>query len=163
MNRLLAGSCCALILSTTPTLATTIYRCSDAEGNLTFTQQGCAIDQTARTQNAKNPTPGSGKAVPLANPATPRKPRNNETVRTLTVVGAPDDGCGNRITGSARRDALIKQQVRSGMTRKDIESTFGTPDTVTSRDGQVRYRYNGKQGRTRTINFDENGCVRGKK
>jgi len=163
MNRLLAGSCCALILSSTPTLAATVYRCSDTEGNLTFSQQGCAIDQTTRIQEAANPTPGSGKAVPLANPAARRKTRNEKPTRELTVVGTPDDGCGNRITGSVRRDALIKKQVRSGMTRKDIESTFGKPDTVTNRDGQVRYRYDGKKGRTRTITFDEHGCVRGKR
>ena len=163
MNKLIAVSCCALLLSTAPTFAASIYRCSDAAGNLTFTRQGCPIDQTAQIQEAANPTPSSGKAVPLAKSKGRRKTSKKESARSLTVVGAQDDGCGNRITGSARRDALIKKQIHPGMTRTDIESTFGTPDTVATRNGQMQYRYSNAKGRTRTVTFDENGCVRGKR
>ncbi len=162
MNKLIAVSCCALLLSATPIFAATIYRCSDAAGNLTFTRQGCPLGQTARLQEAVNATPSSGKAVPLAK-SSKRKTPKRQPARSLTVVGAQDDGCGNRITGSARRDALIKQQVRPGMTRDDIESTFGKPDTVTSRNGRAQYRYSNDKGRTRTISFDEHGCVQGKR
>ena len=161
MNQLILGSCCALLLSTTPIFAASIYRCSDAAGNLTFTRQGCPADQTAQVQEAVNPTPGSGKAVPLAKPTARRKTRKQESTRSLTVVGTQDDGCGNRITGSVRRDALIKQQVLPGMTSAEIESTFGTPDSINSRNGQMQYRYSSDKGRTRTISFDEHGCVRG--
>jgi hypothetical protein len=163
MNKLITGSCCALLLSTAPTFAAGIYRCSDAAGHVTFTRQGCPIDQSAQRQKAVNPTPSSGKAIPLANPLERRKSRAKEPTRSLIVVGAQDDGCGNRIIGRARRDALIKQQVRPGMTRADIDSTFGKPDTVTSRNGRVQYRYSSKTGRTQTISFDEHGCVQGKR
>lgn len=161
MNKLLTASCCALLLITTPALGAPIYRCADEAGNLTFTRQGCPTDQTAQIQEALNPTPSSGKAVPLAKPRKAHKAVEKET-RQLTVVGKPDDGCGNRVTGSTRRNALISQQILPGMTRADIESTFGTPDTVTSRNGQMQYRYSSDKGRTRTVSFDEHGCVRGK-
>ncbi len=162
MNKLIAGSCCALLLWVTPTVANSIYRCSDADGNLTFTHQGCPTDQAARLQEAVNPTPGSGKAVPLAKPIKRSRNRQDESSRSLTIVGTKDDGCGNLITGSAKRDALIKQRVLPGMTRADVESAFGTPDAVTSRNGNVQYRYSSSKGKTRTVNFDQYGCVGGK-
>lgn len=163
MNKLLAASCCALFFNTTPALATSVYRCVDEAGRLTFSQQGCPVNQTAQIHEALNPTPSSGKAVPMAKPGAQRKLFKEEVIRPLTVVGEQDDGCGNRLTGSARRNAMISQQIRPGMTRADIESIFGTPDTVTSRNGQVQYRYSSNKGRTRTVSFDEHGCVRGKR
>lgn len=162
MNKLIAGSCCVLLLWATPTIATSIYRCSDEYGNLTFTHQGCPTDQAARVQEAVNQTPGSGKAVPLAKPIKRSKARQDVSSGSITVVGTQDDGCGNLITGSAKRDALIKQRVLPGMNRADVESAFGTPDSVTSRNGKVQYRYSNGKGRTRTVNFDQYGCVGGK-
>lgn len=163
MNKLIAGSCCALLLWANPTLAGSIYRCSDADGNLTFTRHGCAANHAAQTQVIANPTPGSGKAVPLAKPIKRNKSPKDRSSRSLTVVGKQNDGCGNLITRSERRDAVIKQQILPGMTRADIESAFGTPDTVTSRNGKVQYRYSSEKGRTRTVSFDQNGCVGGKR
>ncbi|HCJ31101.1 MAG TPA: hypothetical protein DHV63_17840 [Pseudomonas sp.] len=163
MNKLFAASCCALIFSSTPTLAASVYRCVDEAGNLTFTRQGCPANQAAQIQETLNPTPSSGKAVPLAKPRAQRKTFKDGTMKPLTIVGEQDDGCGNRITGSARRNAMVSRQVHPGMTRADIESIFGTPDTVTSRNGQMQYRYSSDKGRTQTISFDEHGCVRGKR
>ena len=157
------GACCALLLTATPTLATSVYRCANEAGKLTFTRQGCPADQTAQILEASNPTPSSGKAVRLAKPSAQRKSLNGETTRQLTVVGEQNDGCGNRVTGSARRRAMISQQILPGMTRNDIDSALGTPDSVTSRNGQVQYRYISDKGRTRTISFDEHGCTRGKR
>jgi len=161
MNKLLASGCCALLLTTTPTLATSIYRCVDETGHLTFTRQGCPTHQTSEKQQAFNPTPSSSTTVPMAKPQKKRTERRKKD-QSLTIVGEQDDGCGNRMTGSARRNAMISQQSRPGMTRADIESTFGKPDSITSRNGQVQYRYSARKGRTHTISFDENGCVRGK-
>jgi hypothetical protein len=163
MNNLLAASCCALLLTATPTFAASIYRCVDEAGQLTYTRQGCPANQSGQLQEALNPTPGSGKAVPMAKPKPRRKIGHSEADRQLTVVGEQDDGCGNRVTGSARRNAMISQQVLPGMTRADIDSTLGKPDTVTGRNGQVQYRYSSDKSQTRTVSFDEHGCVRGKR
>ncbi|WP_217477047.1 DUF4124 domain-containing protein [Stutzerimonas stutzeri] len=162
MHKLLIASSCALLLNITPTLAANVYRCTDGAGNVTFTRQGCPPDHAALSQDVTNPTPSSDRLIPLAKPR-PRNARKHTAADQLTVVGVPEDGCGNRITGSAKRNAKVRQQIRPGMTRADIESTFGTPDSITSRNGQVQYRYSTDKGRTRTISFDEHGCVRGKR
>ncbi|WP_222911433.1 DUF4124 domain-containing protein [Pseudomonas sp. DNDY-54] len=164
MNKAIAASCCALLFIGTPAFAANIYRCADETGHITFTRQGCPTSQTAQIQDARNPTPSSGKAVPLATPRAQRNGRHKQaTARQLTIVGEQDDGCGNRLTGNARRSAMIGKRILPGMTRADIDSAFGTPDAVTSRNGQVQYRYVSDNGRTRTINFDEHGCTRGKR
>ncbi|CDZ92960.1 MULTISPECIES: DUF4124 domain-containing protein [Pseudomonadaceae] len=163
MRTLLASSCCALLLSAPPALATSIYRCVDETGHLTFTRQGCPPQQTTERQQAFNPTPGSSKPVPMAKAPKQRPESKKKQEQTLTVVGEPDDGCGNRITGSARRNAMINRQSLPGMTRADIESTFGKPDSITSRNGQTQYRYTASKGRTHSISFDESGCVVGKR
>lgn len=161
MKKLLAAGCCALLLSG-PALATSIYRCVDENGHLTFTRQGCPPRQDAEIRQISNPTPGSGTAVPMAQPKKPG-PGAPRKENSLTIVGEQDDGCGNRITGSARRNAVINRQSPSGMTRADVESIFGKPDSISSRNGQTQYRYKDDKGHSRSISFDENGCVLGKR
>lgn len=161
MNKQLAATCCALLLSA-PVPAASIYRCIDENGHPTFTRQGCPPRQETEIRQVTNPTPGSGKAVPMAQP---RKPGHDSQRKEapLTIVGEQDDGCGNRITGSARRNAMINRQSPAGMTRADVESTFGKPDSISSRNGQTQYRYKDNKGHSRSISFDEHGCVLGKR
>ncbi|MNG30729.1 hypothetical protein D3C84_1164050 [compost metagenome] len=79
------------------------------------------------------------------------------------MLGEKQDGCGNRITSSERRSAIIRQQVRTGMTQDDVESSLGKPDKVSSQDGQTRYQYTDRDGNRRQVTFDEAGCVKGKR
>ncbi|AYC32306.1 DUF4124 domain-containing protein [Pseudomonas cavernae] len=158
--------CASLITPTLPTLAATVFRCEDANGKITYTLQGCPTDQSLQLQDAHNPTPGSGTPTPLAQVA--KSSRTGKAAKTgrngeLVVVAEHQDGCGNRVTGSTRRQAMIRKEVRAGMTRTDVESTLGKPDKVSSQNGQLRYQYGGKQGRSQQVSFDENGCVRGKR
>jgi hypothetical protein len=154
----------ALVLSLPPAAtASSVFRCVDAAGKITFSQRGCPIDQQQALQQADNPTPGNGKPVPMATPAkktggTAAKQRKK---RELVVVGGPDDGCGNLLDASQRRQALIRREVREGMNRDDIENAFGRPDRISQQNGKVRYTYeaNGNQ-RVRQVTFDEAGCVR---
>jgi hypothetical protein len=154
---------CAILLAPPPLLASTVFRCEDSSGHITFTLRGCPSEQDQQLQDAHSPTPGSGKPVPLAKirKSSRAAPKNNS--RELVVVGEPQDGCGNRVTGRARRTAMIKQQIRSGMTRADVESILGKPDRVSSQNGQTRYRYRDRQGNSRSVSFDEAGCVKGKR
>ena len=48
------------------------------------------------------------------------------------------------------------------MSRADVESSLGKPDTITEQNGKTRYVYQVKKGNKRNINFDEAGCVTGK-
>ena len=163
MQKLRCTVLCATLLCPTPLLAATVFRCEDPSGHITFTLQGCSEQQALHLQVADNPTPGSGKPVPLAKAG--KAPRNRTPAKRPgpVVVAEQRDGCGNRVTGSARRTAIIKQRILGGMTRADVESTLGKPDKVSSQNGQTRYHYRDQQGNNRQVSFDEAGCVRGKR
>ncbi len=167
MHRLLRATFCATLLCPSPLLlASTVFRCEDASGHTTFTQQGCPTAHAQQLQNADNPTPGSGKPVPLAKTVkgiNSRKTSKGAKASKLVIVGEQQDGCGNRVTGNARRAAMIQKEVRAGMTRADVESALGKPDKISSQNGQQRYQYQDQAGRSRQVSFDENGCVRGKR
>ena len=81
----------------------------------------------------------------------------------VVVVGEQQNGCGNRVTGNARRKAIIEGRIRTGMTRSDVESALGRPDRVSQHNETLRYHYEAdrKHG-ARTVTFDEDGCVMGK-
>ena len=165
MHGLLRLTLCALLLCPcSVALAATVQRCEDANGHLTFTLQGCPGEQHTQLQQADNPTPGSGKAVPLAKPSKhKRSPRKSKTASRLVVVGEHQDGCGNRLSSSERRSAIIGQRVRAGMTQRDVESALGKPDKISSQNGQTRYQYRDEKGHSRQVSFDESGCVRTKR
>lgn len=161
MHGALRAACCATLLYPfTCPLAATVFRCEDAEGHITFTQLGCPSEDSQTLQKAYNPTPGNGQPVPLANPTRSSAPRQKSG--TAVVVGEQNDGCGNRVTGSARREAMIRKEVRAGMTLADVESMLGKPDKVSSQNGQLRYQYLERNGRSRQVSFDEDRCVKGK-
>jgi hypothetical protein len=159
-----AGICASLLYPTTHTQASTVFRCEDDKGHITYTLHGCPAEARQDLQEAYNPTPGKGKAVPLAKPLKSRTKAKGEKKDDgqVVVVGAKQDGCGNQLTGSERRRAVIRQQVRGGMTQRDVESSLGEPDKITSHDGQTRYHYADDKGNKRQVTFDEYGCVKGK-
>lgn len=149
--------------------AATVFRCTSASGNILFSQHGCPTDQQQAVQEASNPTPGSGKPVPLANPRPAAQPRaaargkDQEIDNGVVVVGEQQNGCGNRVTGAARRKAIIEGRIRTGMTRGDVESALGRPDKVSQHNGTLRYHYEADKKRgARSVTFDEDGCVTGK-
>ncbi|WP_240008832.1 outer membrane protein assembly factor BamE [Aquipseudomonas campi] len=146
-----------------------MFRCEDASGHITYTRNGCPLDTSQALQSADNPTPGQGKPVPLAKTSKSQtsKSQSSKSDKSssmqVLVTGEKQDGCGNRVIGSERRNAIIRQQVRSGMTQSDVESSLGKPDKVTTQDGQTRYQYTDTDGNRRQVTFDEGGCVKGKR
>jgi hypothetical protein len=154
-----------LLLLSKPLAAASVYRCEDSNGRLTYTLQGCTTNQQVQMQNADNPTPGSGKPTPLAKAKKHKAQQRKKTSadKAVLVIGEHQDGCGNQVTGSARRTAMINGQVRSGMPLKDVISTLGKPDKISSQNGQMRYLYRDKNGNSKQVSFDENGCVRSKR
>lgn len=165
MHKLLRPTLYTLTISLSSTaLATTVHRCEAPDGHLTFTLQGCSTEQQAALQHADNPSPGSAKPVPLAKTDQQKlKRRKNSKKSAVVVVGEHQDGCGNQLSSSERRSAIISQQVRAGMTQKDIESALGKPDKISSQNGQTRYQYRDEKGNSRQVSFDESGCVRKKR
>ncbi|SEJ28301.1 protein of unknown function [Azotobacter beijerinckii] len=162
MHGLPRAAVTALLLCSSPLLfASSVYRCVASDGRITFTRHGCPTDQQQQLQNAFNASPGNGRPIPMANDTPERTARTMEQSNSQepTIVGQQDDGCGNRITDRERREAIIKKEVRPGMTRADVDSAFGKPDKISSRNGRTSYQYRDNAGNTRQIDFDEHNCV----
>lgn len=139
------------LLTCNSLLAARIYSCEDSSGHLTFTTQGCNNQQTQQILNNRptNTTVSTPAPTQLATPKLEKK---------LVVVGELDDGCGNRLTASQRRTALIKQQVPAGMTLEHVERALGRPDRISRHNGRTRYYFNSRSGNTQQVNFDQDGC-----
>jgi hypothetical protein len=153
---------CALPFAAIPCAATEVFRCEDDRGRITYAQQGCPTTSSLQRQQVSNPTPGSGKPTPMAATRPSKKNPKAKASPALTVVGAQQDDCGNLLSSSEKRVAIIKNQVRQGMSREEVESSLGRPDRVSSRNGETQYNYQGNRGHSRSVSFDEAGCVKGK-
>ena len=157
----------ALLCLPLPTLATTVQHCEDAQGNITFTSQGCPSGHSLLLQSTYSAP--SGNATHLLPESAPSSrqvlaPQDNRRAhKELVVVGQRDDGCENQVSSEQRRRAIINQRVRAGMSFRDVESSLGTPDKIAERNGETRYHYSEKKGRSNQVVFDENGCVKGKR
>ncbi|MBM7059616.1 DUF4124 domain-containing protein [Pseudomonas sp. UL073] len=145
--------------------AATVFRCEDRNGKVTFTLHGCPTEQQQLLQSADNPTPGSGKPVPMAKVGKHKEKSDarGHSEQKVTGIAEPQDACGSQLAASARRKAIIQQEMHTGMTRADVENALGKPGKVSSQNGQTRYQYRDTKGRSRSVSFDENGCVRGNK
>ncbi|MFZ6046857.1 DUF4124 domain-containing protein [Pseudomonas sp. CR3202] len=146
-----------------PPSAAQVFRCSDDDGNLSFNQHGCPPgtrmeEQRTRTPNLLRNEPIRQEAnagyVPISNRGSP------ENFREVVVAGEREAACGGLISQQERRQAIIRKQIRSGMTRTDVESALGKPDRISSRNGRVSYHYKPKKGASHQVTFDEEGCVK---
>jgi len=81
----------------------------------------------------------------------------------VATTGTSQSTCGEALSSSERRRAVIRQQIRSGMSQRDVENALGKPDKVTSNNGQTRYHYADEKGNRRQVSFDESGCVKSKR
>lgn len=154
-----------LLAVTSPAQADNVFRCEDRQGHITYTQQGCPTDQYLAVQAADNLSPGAGKPVAMATSASHSRKKSGKTkaATNLTVVAGQEDGCGNRVTGSQRRTAIIRKQVQAGMTQEDVESALGKPDRQSMINGDTQYLYSTDKGTQRKVSFDQNGCVKNKR
>lgn len=171
MRLLLALLCCAA----SQAQAATVFKCVDAAGKVTFTQQQCpeqsALHDVVR---ANNPTPsGSGQPTEMApRPGSQREALRREfdqlvddmraparqSAQGVNVVGG-DKPCSTGMSERDERTAVVRKQAVQGMTRQQIESMYGKPDNTTTANGEVNYRYWNDQARTYTsVRFDQNGC-----
>jgi hypothetical protein len=149
-----------LLFLPTSAVASTVNRCQDHSGNVTFTTLSCPDGQAINPQGIN---PVSGMAYTPPPPPSKTDTRQTRKLKEVVVVGQRDDGCGNILTAKQRRNAIINQQTPAGMSKRDVESLLGRPDKVISRNAEVRYVYEEKKGRSRQVSFDEHGCVKGKR
>ncbi len=147
-----------------PAHAASVYRCSDADGNISFNQHGCPPDSQAEQHRTRTPNLLSDEPI-QEEPGSRNIPTQNwgvsEQLQEIVVVGEREDGCGNLISPQERRQAIIRKQIRSGMTRADVESALGKPDRISGKNGRLLYHYQPKKGPRHLVQFDEAGCVKG--
>ncbi len=166
MRRTLPGIGLAIILLaslTRPTGATSVTKCVDTHGQVTYTQQQCP-DSTRQSETipADNPTISApGEHTRMASPVT-AGPGASTTPPVIVVGGTGGSpGCETGLSEQALRTAKVRGEIVPGMSRADIESLYGRPiGGVNARGAGVNtYWYN---RRTRiSIRFDQNGCVTG--
>ncbi len=133
-----------------------MFRCTAADGSVLFSQYGCPTERQQEIQEARAPAPQKA-------PARSKGKGGELEDHSLVIVGEQQNGCGNRVTGSARRKAIIEGRIKTGMTRSDVESAFGKPDKVSQHNETLRYHYDANKRRgARTVTFDEDDCVTGK-
>lgn len=149
-----------LLFSSLDAGATTVNRCQDQSGSVTFTTLSCPSGQAKTPQDIN---PASGMTFTAPSPASKAHAMRAPKSREVVVVGQRDDGCGNILSAEQRRKAIINQQTPTGMSKRDVESLLGRPDKIISRNAEVRYVYEEKKGRSRQVSFDEHGCVKGKR
>jgi hypothetical protein len=155
-----AAACLLLIVYLPHSGATTVSRCEDAQGRVTFTTLGCPSDHSERSQRADNPPPGGSKPPPREKPKSQKG--SGDGIR-FAGIDQTQAGCGSALNPQQRRQAIIRQTPLPGMTRGEVESALGKPDRTSQNNGQLRYHYKDRDGNTRQVSFDEQGCVKGKR
>lgn len=150
----------------TPLIAASVFRCSDAEGNVSFNQHGCPPD--SQNEQHRTRTPNLLSSEPIRDELDDAyfpipKWESPERLQEIVVVGEREEVCGNTISPQERRKAIIRKQIRSGMTRADVESALGKPDRISGSNGKLRYHYKPKKGVSYQVAFDADGCVKERK
>lgn len=157
--------------------AATVFKCVDAAGKVTFTQnQNCpdshSLDDVV---SAHNPTiSGSGPASVMATPRAQQQSSGSAAVagnataqpsarKGVTVVGgsAAQVGCNTGLSDRDLRTAKVRGEVVSGMSRKDVESIHGQPNSGSNAGGGGTNTYwKDKYVSVTSVSFDSAGCVR---
>lgn len=160
--------------------AATVFKCVDAKGKVTFTQQNCpdnhALDDVI---SARNQAPsGSSAPTKMAEPVNRTQAQHYPSTQryaqqpaqqaiggtSVTVVGgsAERSPCSTGLSDRDLRTAKVRGEIVPGMSRKDVESMYGT----LNRDGHARGAgastyWNDKYLDQTSVGYDSNGCVRG--
>lgn len=144
--------------------AASVNKCVDQDGNITFTQHACPDGgQPNAVVNVRNVAPsGSGSAAETVLPEW-RTVERSAKPRATPVVGlggGSHAGCSTGLNEQDERTATVRGQAVQGMTRAQVESIYGKPNTTSTANGRVNYRYWSDRNREYvSVRFDENGCA----
>ncbi len=149
-----------------PVAAETVFKCVDAAGKVTFTQQACpdstGLADVVRAHNS--PPSAGGSPVRMADQPIRYSPadqsQNQPRKSSVTVVGERVSPCQIDMSAQDHRSAVVSGKAQQGMTAGEIEGMYGEPDTVSSANGETSYRYWNAQDREYVrVDFDKNGCA----
>ena len=156
--------------------AETVYKCVDAHGKVTFTQQACpnSGNSAGVELNVQNSRPsGEGESAVMAQPPQPiyvpeqtqpsqSLPATSASAGQATVVGgsAERQSCSTGLSERDLRTAMVRKEIVPGMSRKEMERMFGTPSRQPGAHGAGANTYwNDKYLNFFSVNYDVNGCV----
>ncbi|WP_178087278.1 DUF4124 domain-containing protein [Pseudomonas sp. C27(2019)] len=144
-------SCHSQLLSA----ATQVYKCTTSNGAVTFSDKACAASTTQDTHQLKAPM-----TIPALSASTIKKALSKKKKKPVrvTVVTDNDHPCG-AFDPTQRRSHLVRKQVKSGMSRAEVESMFGKPLTQRSHNGKISATYRSAKNKKRSVRFDQHGCV----
>lgn len=157
-----AGICALLLYPSAPASASTVFRCEDSKGHITYTLHGCPGQRQQGLQEATTPRPAKARPSPGQDQEAAQQARAKD--EQLVVVGTKQDGCSNQLQQQRTARAVIRQQIRSGMTQRDVEEARSASLTRSpTNDGQTRYPLHRRQGQQTPGELQsEYGCVKAK-
>lgn len=135
--------------------ATQVFKCTAADGAVTFSDSGCANNTVQHTHVVNSPMtiPAlSRSAIKHALSAQKKTP-----VR-VTVVADNNHPCG-AFDRTQRRSHLVRKKIKSGMSQAEVESMFGKPLSQRNNNGKISATYRSGKNKKRSVRFDEHGCV----
>lgn len=144
--------CCYPMLSTAQVH---IYKCITPQGHIIFNDSGCQGTTEQQTLSV---------APTMTIPALPRsvieaqlKPASTQP-QAITVISDAKTPCGT-FNPTQRRTDLIRLQVKSGMSRTEVDSMFGRALKERNHNGTISVTYPSPHGKQRNVRFNQQGCV----
>lgn len=140
--------CVLLLLGASPAMATSLYKCIDSNGHVTFTQQACQDGSGGKEMEVKS----SSKGMLIADPNQIPPPAESAARRNYNQ-------CGD-LTQVDIRSLVGNRQIQVGMTAEDAAESWGRPSKINSSSyGNDQWVYSRANGDSQYIYVDGNGCV----
>ena len=138
--------------------ATQVFKCIDAGGLIGFSDSTCPADTQQSTHSIAQPMLIPALSKQAINQIQQKHSKLGNKTR-VTVIGDQAHPCGISDL-QTHRTALVRKQVKSGMSQTDVESMFGKPLKQDISNGVLTATYRSGKGQKRSVRFDEHGCVR---
>ncbi len=159
MRKLLALALLLNFLDVSPTSAATqIYKCITQADAVIFSDSVCPSGAKQNIQTLQKPMLIQALPKHVIQQSQNKVSTDKRRPRVI-VVGAQSHVCGSH-DPQARRTAMVRKQVKSGMSQADIESMYGKPLKQDINNGILTATYRSNKGQKRSVRFDEHGCVR---
>ncbi|MDY0207083.1 MAG: outer membrane protein assembly factor BamE [Pseudomonas sp.] len=148
---LLLSLCC---YQSTTALAQ-IFKCTADDGNISFNDSGCP-PQSQQVLLSRQPV--ISIPAPPNNTIEHKQDTSEHKATRVTVITDDKHPCG-AFDATQRRTDLIRKQVKSGMSRAEVESMLGRPLSQRSHNGIVSAVYRNTKEKRLTVRFNQQGCV----
>lgn len=136
------------MLCASSTYATTVNKCADAAGRITFTQSACSGGVQAESVKIVQSSGGFDMSDAL------RSESFKEPVEQAPII-EPETGACLPHSSQKIRTAIIRNRVMVGMKSSDVIKSLGRPFRINrSSHGNAQWVYNGLY-----LYIDDYGCV----